>query len=432
MHTGCPTAADERQLLRSGYGKPNAVSEKLPVKQSWRGQPGEVLADHWRCGEVTRVATTSAGSDATAERATQATPWVSQVSKSPSQNDKTRTAQATDTDSDRQRSALETRVKLQQFPRRSATVLVGWSLSLSVWAFGDKPLMFIVPAPAGGTVDIAARVIGQKMSEDLGRPVVVENRPGATGSIALSAMLRANPDGNTIVLGPNNMLVEAPQVMKVPYDPLKDIVSIARVALTSYVLVTATSYPAQDFKTLVSRLKTRKGKSSFASYGIGTVSQYSGLIFNSREGLDMQHVAYTGSPPALLGLMGGEVDIMFDGMVSSLPFIRSGKLRAYAVSGKGRSRYLPDVPTMTELGYPEIQFQGQVCFYGSSKLPPAVLENLAAVIKKAVTAPAVQQKLVDVGLEPEMSVDASALLAENKVLSQRNAAIVKKFDIRAN
>jgi tripartite-type tricarboxylate transporter receptor subunit TctC len=337
-----------------------------------------------------------------------------------------------DTASDSQRTPQETKVKLQQLARRSALGLIGWSLTLGAWAFGEKPLMVLVPAPAGGTVDIAARVIGQKMSEDLGRPVVIENRPGATGSIALGAMLRADPDGNTIVLGPNNMLVEAPHVMKVPYDPLKDIVSIARVAYTSYVLVTAASYPAQDFKGLVAHLKTRKGKSSFASYGVGTVSQYSGLIFSSREGLDMQHVAYSGSPPALQNLMGGDVDIMFDGMVSSLPFIKSGKLRAYAVSGKSRSRYVPDVPTMTELGYPDIAFQGQVCFFGSSKLPPAVLASLQAAIRKAATAPAVQQKLIEVGLEPDVSVDSPALLAEDKVISQRNAAIVKKFDIRAN
>jgi tripartite-type tricarboxylate transporter receptor subunit TctC len=323
-------------------------------------------------------------------------------------------------------------VNLNNFARRTGVVLAGWSLAFSAWAFGEKPLTIIVPAPAGGTVDVAARVIGQKMSEDIGRPVIVENRPGATGWIGLGAMLRAEPDGNTIALGPSNMLVEAPQVMKVPYDPLKDIVSIARVALTSYVLVTAASYPATDFRSLVAHLKTRKGKSSFASYGAGTVSQYSGLIFSGREGLDMQHVAYSGSPPALQNLMGGEVDIMFDGMVASLPFIRSGKLRAYAVSGKSRSRYLPDVPTMTELGYPEIQFQGQVCFYGSSKLPPDVLAKLQAMVKKAATAPAIQQKLTDVGLEPDVSIDSAALLAENKVLSQRNAGIVKKFDIRVN
>src|SRR5437868_8606896 len=196
-------------------------------------------------------------------------------------------------------------MKLQQFAR-SAMVLIGWSLALNVWAIGDKPLRIIVPAPPGGTIDIAARVVGQQMSVDTGRPVIIENRAGATGSIGLNAMLKADPDGNTIALGPSNLLVEAPLVMKVPYDPLNDIVSIARVALTSYVLVTSATYPAKDFQGLVAHLKTRKGKSNFASYGTGTVSQYSGLIFSSQADLGMQHVGYLGSPPALQDLIGGQ------------------------------------------------------------------------------------------------------------------------------
>lgn len=322
-------------------------------------------------------------------------------------------------------------MKLQQFAR-SAMVLIGWSLALNVWAIGDKPLRVIVPGPPGGTIDIAARVVGQQMSADIGRPVIIENRAGATGSIGLNAMLKADPDGNTIALGPSNLLVEAPLVMKVPYDPLNDIVSIARVALTSYVLVTSATYPAKDFQALVAHLKTRKGKSNFASYGTGTVSQYSGLIFSNQAALGMQHVGYLGSPPALQDVIGGQVDIMFDGMVTSLPLIKGGMLRPYAVAGKSRSRYLPDVPTMTELGYPDIQFQGQVCFYGSSKLPADVLAKLQAIIKKAANVPAVQQRLIEVGLEPDVSVDTPALLAEHKLLSQRNAAIVKKFDIQPN
>ncbi|QVQ26348.1 tripartite tricarboxylate transporter substrate binding protein [Achromobacter deleyi] len=322
-------------------------------------------------------------------------------------------------------------MKLRQCSR-AAMALIGWSLALSVWAAGDKPLRVIVPGPPGGTIDIAARVVGQQISADTGRPVIIENRPGATGSIGLNALLKADPDGNTIALGPNNMLVEAPQIMKVPYDPLKDVVSIARVALTSYALVTAANYPSKDFQGLVAHLKTRKDKSSFASYGTGTVSQYSGLIFSNQTDLGMQHVGYLGSPAALQDVIGGQVDIMFDGMVTSLPLIKSGMLRAYAVAGKNRSRYLPDVPTMTELGYPEIQFQGQVCFYGSSKLPADVMARLQAVIKEAASAPAVRQKLIDVGLEPDVSVDTQALLTENKSLFQRNAAIVRKFDIRSN
>ena len=322
-------------------------------------------------------------------------------------------------------------MKLQQ-AARPALVLIGWSLALGAWAFGDKPLKVIVPAPAGGTTDIAARVVGQQMSVDIGRPVIIENRPGASGSIGLQAMLQAAPDGDTIVVGPNNLLVESPQVMKVPYDPLKEIVSIARVAKTSYVLVTGASYPAKDFQGLLAHLKSRKGKSSFANYGNGTTSHYSGLIFSDRADLGMQNVGYPGSPPALQDVIGGQVDIMFDGMATSLPLIKGGKLRVYAVSGKSRSGYLPDVPTMTELGFPEIQFQGQIRFYGSSKLPADVLAKLQAIVKKAADAPAVQKKLFDVGLEPDVSVDTPAMLAEDQALYQRNAAIVKKFNIQLN
>jgi len=322
-------------------------------------------------------------------------------------------------------------MKFHQFVR-AATAVLGCSLALAAAAASDKPLKVIVPAPAGGTVDLVARVIGQQITEDTGRPVIVENRPGATGAIGLSAMLKADPDGNTIALGPNNMLVEAPLMVKVPFDPLKDITSIARVALTGYVLVSAATSPAKDFPSLVAHLKTRKDKSSFASYGTGTVSQYSGLIFSSQAGLGMQHVGYAGSPPALQDVIGGRVDIMFDGLVTSLPLVRSGMLRAYAVAGKNRYKQLPEVPTMTELGYPDIQFQGQVCFFGSSKLPADVMAQLQATIKKAASVPAVQQKLVDAGLEPDVSVDSAAMLAENRQLTRRNATIVKKFDIQAN
>jgi len=220
--------------------------------------------------------------------------------------------------------------------------------------------------------------------------------------------------------------------MKVPYDPLNDIVSIARVASTSYVLVTAANYPAKDFPSLVARLKTRRGKANFASYGRGTVSQYSGFILSDKADLDMEHVGYAGSPPALQDVIGGQVDIMFDGLATSLPLIKGDRLHAYAVAGKKRSSYLPDVPTMTELGYPEIQYNGQVTFYGSSKLPADVLAKLQETIKKAAEAPSVQKRLMDAGLEPDVSVDSAAMLAESKLLYQRNAAIVKKFNIQAN
>lgn len=322
-------------------------------------------------------------------------------------------------------------MKLQQL-LRALVALIGWSMAFSVWALGERPVRLVVPAPAGGTMDIVARVLGQQMAIDIGRPVIVENRPGAGGAIGLQAMLQAPADGNTLVMAASNVLAETPQVMKMPFDPLKDLVPIASVARSGVVLVTAASYPAKDFQGLIAELKARKGKTSFASYSPGTVSQYAGLILSDRAGLDMQHVGYPGSPPALQDLLGGQVDVMFDGMLTSMPLIKAGKLRPYAFSGKARSRYLPDVPTTTELGYPDLQFRGWVGFIGSSKLPPDVLARLHAAIEKAAQVPAVQQKLMDVGLEPELGIDSAALLAETRAMSERNAAIVRKFHIQAN
>lgn len=318
------------------------------------------------------------------------------------------------------------------FIARALTGLIASALACSAWAWGDAPLKIIVPAPAGGTMDIVARVVGQQLSADIGQPVVVENKPGAGGSIGIQTMLRAPADGNTLVMAASNVLAEIPLVMKVPFDPFKDVIPVASVARSGVVLVTAADFPAKDFKGLVAQLQARKGKASFASYSPGTVSHYAGLILSDQAGLDMQHVGYAGSPPALTNLLGGQVDIMFDGMLTSVPLIKSGKLRPYAFSGKTRSSYLPDVPTTTELGYPQLQFMGWVGLIGSSRLPADVLAKIHAAIDKSARTPAVQQRLAEVGLEPEVNVDTPALMTETKEMAQRNAAIVKKYDIKLN
>jgi tripartite-type tricarboxylate transporter receptor subunit TctC len=315
---------------------------------------------------------------------------------------------------------------------RAALAATAAALAFTAAAAGDAPLKIIVPAPAGGTMDVVARLVGQQMAADGGRPVIVENRTGATGAIGLQAMLQAAPDGNTVVLGSDNLIVESPLVAKVPYDPQKDIAAIARVARTNRVLVTAATHPARDFQALLAHLKARKGRTSFASFGTGTASHYAGLILSQQADLGAQHVGYNGAPPALQDLVGGQVDYMFDSLLTSLPLIKGGKLRPHAIAAKARSRQLPEVPTLAELGYPDIQFQAQVGFFGSSRLPPDVVARLQAAIRKAATAPAVQQKLADLGLEPELSTDTQAMAAENRALYQRNAAIVRKFNIQAD
>jgi tripartite-type tricarboxylate transporter receptor subunit TctC len=313
---------------------------------------------------------------------------------------------------------------------RACAALAGSALAFSAWALGEKPLKLIVPAPPGGTMDIVARLLGQQLSADLGQPVIVENKPGAGGGIGIQALLQAPADGNTLMVGASNLLAEIPLVMKQPFDALKDVVPLASIARSGIVLVANASSPAKDFRGLVGQLEQNKGKGSYATYSPGTVSHYAGAIMSDQLGLDLQHIPFAGSPPALQNLLGGQVDIMFDGMLTSVPMIKAGKLRAYAYTGPVRSRFLPDVPTMAELGFPQLQFVGWVGVIGSAKLPPAELAKIQAALKKAASAPAVQQKLFETGLEPEVNVDAAALAQETREISERNAAIVKKYGIK--
>ena len=297
------------------------------------------------------------------------------------------------------------------------------------FAQGSKPIRLIVPYAPGGPLDVTARVLAERVQPQLGT-VIVDNKPGAGASIGLQAMLQAPPDGYTLAMAPSNVLSEIPHVIKMPFDPLKDILPVASLARSGVVLVTAPGYPARDFQSLLAHLKTRKGQGSYASYSPGTVSHYAGLILSDKAGLDLQHVGYAGSPPALQAVLGGQVDFMFDGMLTSVPLIKTGKLRAYAFSGKERSRHLPNVPTTAEMGYPDLQFMGWVGLMGSAKLPADVLARIHAVVQKAARAPAVQQKLSDLGMEPEVNVDTPALQRETRETWERNAGIVKKYDIK--
>jgi tripartite-type tricarboxylate transporter receptor subunit TctC len=314
--------------------------------------------------------------------------------------------------------------------RRACMLMASWALASQAGAFGDKPLKLVVPAPAGGTMDIVARLLGQQLASDTGQTVIVENRAGAGGGIGMQAMLQAPADGNTLLVGASNLLAEIPHVIKQPFDPLKDVLPLATVARSGIVLVAPAGNPARDFKALVAQLEKNKGKASYATYSPGTVSHYAAAILDEQLKLDMQHIPFAGSPPALQNLLGGQVDIMFDGMLTSMPMIKAGKLRPYAYTGAQRSRHLPDVPTMAELGYPQVQFVGWVGVMGSAKLAPADVAKIQAALKKAASVPAIQQRIFETGLEPEVNADSAALLRETREISDRNAAIVKKFGIK--
>lgn len=310
------------------------------------------------------------------------------------------------------------------------TAIFGLSVAISATAQTDRTLRLIVPAPPGGTMDIVARLLSQQITADTGQAVVVENRPGAGGGIGIQALLQAPADGNTLLVGASNLLAEIPHVIKQPFDPLKDVIPLATVARSGIVLVANATSPARDFKALITQLEKSKGKASYATYSPGTVSHYSGAILSDQFNLDLVHVPFAGSPPALQSLLGGQVDIMFDGMATSLPLIKGGKLKPFAFTGSTRSRHLPDVPTMAELGFAEMQFVGWIGVIGSAKLPPAEVTKIQAALRKAASSASVQQRVFDTGLEPEVNVDTPALVRELREISDRNGAIVKKFGIK--
>ena len=314
---------------------------------------------------------------------------------------------------------------------KTLLAVAGLALSFAAGAaWPDKPVKLIVPAPPGGSMDVVARLLSQHLSAELKQTVIVDNRPGAGGAIGIQAMLQAPADGYTLMVTSNNVLVEIPHVMKTPYDPLKDVKPISTFARSGLVLVSAPVAGVNDFNGLMARLKTRQGKGSFASYSTGTSSHYAGLILNQKAALDLQHVPFAGSPPALLQVMGGQIDLMFDGVATALPQIRAGKLKPYGFTGKSRSQYLPDVPTMAELGYPEIQAVGWLGVIASSALPEELTAQIGAVVRRVAAIPAFNESLKGVGLTPDAQLSSAQLRQELAEESARNAGTVRQFNIK--
>jgi tripartite-type tricarboxylate transporter receptor subunit TctC len=304
---------------------------------------------------------------------------------------------------------------------------------LAANAWTNKPVRIIVPAPPGGTMDVTARILADAISTEIGQPAIVENKPGAGGAIGVQALNAAPPDGQTIMVTVSNILTEIPLVMKTSFDPLKDVKPVTIVARSTMVLVAAATVPANDVKGLIGHLKTSKGgQGSFASYTAGSSSHYAGLIFAKKAGLDLQHVPFVGSPPALQNVMGGQVDIMFDGMATSLPQIKGGKLKVYGVGSKTRSVHLPDVPTMTELGFGEIDFANWAGIIVSSKMPEDIVAKINRTVAAVAASPKTREKLIATGFEPAVSESPEKLAQLTKAEYDRNAQIVKAFNIQLN
>jgi tripartite-type tricarboxylate transporter receptor subunit TctC len=265
----------------------------------------------------------------------------------------------------------------------------------------SKPIKWVVPFAPGGTTDILARTIGEKLSVTLGQPIIVENKPGAGGGVGAEQVAKSPPDGYTIMGGTiSTHAINASLYKNLPYDPVRDFAPITLIVRVPNMLVVNPDVPAKDVRELIALLKANPGKYSFASSGNGTSQHLSGELFKVMTGVEMQHVPYRGSPPALADVVGGQVTMTFDNITTAWPLVKGGKLRALAVTTAKRSPIAPDVPTLAESGLTGYEIGSWQGVFAPAGVPAEIVKRFNAEIVRIINAPDVRQKLLDMGAEP--------------------------------
>ena len=265
-------------------------------------------------------------------------------------------------------------------------------------SFPSRPIRIVVPFPAGGTTDVLARAAAQKLTETLGQPAVVDNRPGAGGNIGAELVAKSAPDGYTLLMGTVGTHAINPGLYpKLPYDHVKDFAPVILVAGVPNVLVINPALPVNSVQELIAYAKANPGKLNFASSGNGTSIHLSAELFKTMAGVQMTHVPYKGSAPALQDLVGGQVQLMFDNLPSSLALIKGGKLKALAVTSGARAAALPDVPTLAESGLPGFEASSWFGLLAPTGTPSSVIAKLNGEIAKWLATPEAKEKLLAQG-----------------------------------
>ena len=291
--------------------------------------------------------------------------------------------------------------------------------------FPSRPVTLVIPFPPGGATDVNGRVIAQRLGKELGQPVVIENRGGAGTVIGASYVSKAAPDGYTLLISSGTTFTVNPAIRpNLPYDPVKGFEPIGLVGRVGLILLANSEVPVQTVKQFVDYVKASPGKYSYASYGTGTTSQFAGETILHAAGLKMTHVPYKGSAPAMTDLMGGQVPFSVDTVSAAIPQLKSGKIKAIAVTTAKRSTLLPDVPTMAESGYPEVSTDTWLVLAAPKGLPPEVKAKLEKALAATIADPDTRAKLSAQGLEPGYSNSAavSELIAKELPLMRAIAA----------
>jgi tripartite-type tricarboxylate transporter receptor subunit TctC len=276
---------------------------------------------------------------------------------------------------------------------------VGLAGSIQAQNFPSKPIRFLVGASPGGGADFTARALSPRLTESLGQSVVVENRPGANGVVASELLARAAPDGYTIKINTTGDAIN-PSLMKLSFDLLKDFAFITLVAESQNLLVAHPSFPATNTRALIALSKSRPGAITYGSQGVGASGHLSGELFQLMTGVKWVHVPYKGGAPALLDLVSGQISISFGNIPTVIQHVRSGKLRAIAVTGAKRTAAAPDIPTVAESGVPGFEVSNWFGVSSRAGTPPEVVARLHAEIARALKAPDVRATLSNGGAEP--------------------------------
>jgi len=297
-------------------------------------------------------------------------------------------------------------------------------------AYPVKPVRFVAGFPAGGPSDTVTRAVAKRMSELMGQPVVVENRAGAGGHIAVEAVAKSPPDGYTILLGGSFLTIGPSLYTKLPYDPVRDIAPIGLIARNQYLLVVHPAVPAKTVKELIALARSRPGQLNYGSSGVGAPPHLATELLKTMARIDAVHVPYKGATPAIADLIGGHIDFYVGGISGLIPHARSGKLRALAVTGTRRSSELPDVPTIAEAAIPGYDISTWFGVVAPAGVPGDIVARLNATLVKIIGEQEMQKYLAALGLEPATSTpEELARIIRGEI--PKFAKIVKAAGIKA-
>jgi len=311
-----------------------------------------------------------------------------------------------------------------------AAALFAAALPSLAQSWPNRTVKIVVPFPAGGPTDVLTRVLAEKLGTQLGQPVVVENKPGAGGSIGADFVAKSPADGYTLVMATTSTHSIGPNLGKLAYDPVKDFTPVVWVGNATNILVVSNHVPAANVQELIALARKDPGKFNYATSGIGTISHLTSELFASMAGLKLTHVPYKGTQQSIPDMMSGQVAILFDNVMTAQPNIKAGKVKGIAISSATRSPLVPDLPTVAESGLPGFQSLVWFGLLGPANTPKAVVDRINAEMNKALQLPDIQARFMQMGFEPAGGTAADFAQAIQRD-SQKWSKVIKDANVKA-